>query len=111
MRAPTFVTLTLSCLCLAGMGIGVLIAFSPFLVDGGVVGWSQGYKYDPSHDILLLKSAGGLVYGLLSVGLGIVVALVSGFVGVWLGIASAILGLAKGRAGRREGPNETEGSP
>src|SRR5262245_26868234 len=108
MRVPFLVTLILGCLSLAGMVIGALLALSPLMVDGGAVGWSQGYKYDRNHDILLLESAGGLAYGLLSVGLGIVVAVISGFVGVWTGLASAILGLVRGRSGRGTAAGEVE---
>jgi hypothetical protein len=101
MKRTFFVTLVLCLTCLAGLVVGVLIAASPTYVEGGVVGWYNGHKFDPKTNILGLSSAVWLMDCLLSIVLGVVIMLVAGFVGVWLGITSAVLGMLSARQRER----------
>jgi hypothetical protein len=80
-------------LCLAAMVIGVLIALSLLYLEAGVVGWYNGYKFDPVTNILGLQSFGWLVCNVLSFLLGMAIVTIAGFLGISLGITSAILRL------------------
>ena len=99
MRNITLVSnFVMNLICLAAMLIGVLIAISPFYLEAGLVGWYNGYKFNPAINILGLQSFGWLVCNVLSFLLGAVIAVVAGFLGISLGITSAIIRMASQRS-------------
>ncbi len=71
-------------ICLATLVLGVMIAFSPFYLEAGIVGWYNGYKFDPATNILGMHSFAWLICNVLSFLLGAVIAIVAGFFGITL---------------------------
>jgi hypothetical protein len=105
MRNFTLVSnFVMNLLCLAAILSGVIIALSPFYLEAGLVGWYNGYKFNPATNILGLQSFGWLVCNVLSFLLGAAIAICAGFVGISLGITSAIIRLADQRRSANESP-------
>ena len=62
--------------CAASMLVGLLLTVSPWLVDGGFLGWINGLEYSREADVLMMSSAAKFTLGLVSAVIGIVIMLV-----------------------------------